>query len=81
VLHQPTGRHALTLNNSSFTVSISGGNPITGSIVVAQNGLSATFVPGAPLSPGATYAVRVNGATDLGGQTITTFQSTFATSP
>jgi hypothetical protein len=70
----------LTITNSSFTISIGGGNPITGSIVVAPDGRSATLTPGAALAPATTYTVRATVAiTDLAGQGLGSFQSSFTT--
>ena len=68
--------NSLTVTASTFNLSI-GGNQIAGTISVASDGRAATVTPGVPLAPG-TYTVRVSsGIVDLGGQAVSSFQSTF----
>ncbi len=70
----------LTVTNSSFTVSLASGMAIAGTILVAPSGTGATFMPSSPLLSGTTYTVSANaGITDLAGQSLTAFQSTFTT--
>jgi hypothetical protein len=70
----------LTISISTFNVSVNGGNPIPGTIVVSPDKRSATFTPSNNLAPGSTYIVRLNSAiTDLSGLALTSFQSSFAT--
>ena len=70
----------LTVNNSTFQVFASGSNvPLTGTISVASDGLSASFAPGAALAPSTTYFVQAFSITDLTGQDISFFFTSFVT--
>jgi YD repeat-containing protein len=54
--------------------------PPSGTLTVSADGMSATFSPSAPLVPGTSYTVVVSpGITDLAGQSIVPFQSSFTT--
>ncbi|MCI0718311.1 MAG: Ig-like domain-containing protein, partial [Acidobacteria bacterium] len=71
----------LTVTDSTFFVETTT-SPITriaGSIVVAADGLSATFTPTTSLAFSTTYRVRAQNITDLTGQSITSFSSQFTT--
>ncbi|MGI8746654.1 MAG: Ig-like domain-containing protein, partial [Bryobacteraceae bacterium] len=69
----------LTITNSSFTVSKSG-TPLAGTIAVAPDARSATFTPSIALVPATAYNIQTNsGITDLAGQGLTSFQSSFTT--
>jgi large repetitive protein len=72
----------LTVSTSTFTVTPSGGTAIAGSVVVSADFLSATFTPGAPLLNNKSYSVNVSsGVTDLTGQALIAFFSSFTTTP
>ena len=70
----------LTVNNSTFQVFASGSNvPVTGTITVTADGLSASFAPSAALAPSTNYFMQMFGITDLTGQEISFFFSSFST--
>ena len=69
-----------TVNNSSITVTPSGGSAIAGTVTLASDGVTLTFVPGAGRSPPHTvYNVSVGGFNDVQGNSVTTFASSFTT--
>jgi hypothetical protein len=56
------------------------GAAVAGTVTVAADGRSATLTPAATLNPLASYQVQVNASvTDLAGQAVSFFSSTFAT--
>jgi hypothetical protein len=69
----------LTATTSTLIVyPTSTGIPVSGTVTVSGDGLTATFTPAAPFSTTATYQVQAtNGILDLEGQPISTFYSTF----
>jgi large repetitive protein len=70
----------LTVNASTFRVLInSTGVPIAGVVTVSADGRSASFSPNGGLAASTTYVVQVFGITDLTGQDINFFQSSFTT--
>ncbi len=70
----------LTVTGDTLQVIPVTGNPISGTVAVSADGKSATFTPGSPLVSETTYAVIVsNGITDLAGQGLTFFSSSFTT--
>src|SRR6185369_6342575 len=70
----------LTVNSSTFQIFISGNNvPVTGTISVTSDGLSASFAPSAALAPSTTYFIQAFGVTDLTGQDINFFFTGFTT--
>ncbi|MCA1614546.1 MAG: Ig-like domain-containing protein [Acidobacteria bacterium] len=71
---------ALSVNSSNFIIHPqSTGVPAQGAVAVAPDGRSATFTLAAPLALSTTYIVQVFGITDLTGQDINFFQSSFTT--
>ena len=68
-----------SVNNSSITVTPGGGSPIAGSVSLAQDGVTLTFVPSASLTASVVYTVSVSGFTDVQGNGVTPFTSTFTT--
>jgi hypothetical protein len=60
------------LHNATFT-------PIAGTVQVAANGRSATFVPAGGLLASTLYRVQVSDLTDLTGQLVQFFVATFTT--
>jgi hypothetical protein len=70
-----------TVTNSTFLVyPQSTGIPISGSITVSADGLTATFVPSASLSSATVYGIQAtNGILDLEGQAISFSSGTFRT--
>ena len=68
-----------TVTNSSITVTPSGGSAIAGTVTLASNGLGLTFVPTATLTPSTVYKVSIGGFTDIDGNAVTAFTSTFTT--
>jgi len=70
----------LTVTSATFQVFPSGGNPIPGTISVSADGLTATFAPTVPLNISTRYLVQASGGiTDLSGQGLGFFQSSFTT--
>src|SRR4029077_15968472 len=68
-----------TVTNSSITVTPSGGSPVAGTVTLASDGVTLTFVPSAPLAPSKLHNVSVSGFKDTEGNTVTTFSSSFTT--
>jgi large repetitive protein len=68
-----------TVNNSSITVTPSGGSAISGTVTLATDQVTLTFVPSAVLNPTTVYNVSVGGFKDTEGNTATTFNSSFTT--
>ncbi|HEV2990986.1 MAG TPA: Ig-like domain-containing protein [Candidatus Angelobacter sp.] len=65
---------ALTVAADTFQLFPSGGNAITGTIVVSTDGQNARFTPSSPLLPNTSYQIRLSsGITDLIGQSLTGF--------
>jgi hypothetical protein len=70
----------LTVNNSTFLILASNSNvAVTGTVSLTSDGLSASFAPGAALAPSTTYFVEAFGITDLTGQEINFFFTSFTT--
>ena len=69
----------LTINGSTITVT-NGSTQITGTVTVDAAETVATFTPSAPLATTTVYSVAItSGITDLEGEALTAFQSTFTT--
>jgi large repetitive protein len=68
-----------SITNSSITVTPSGGSAIAGTVSLAADGVTLTFVPAAALTASKLYNVSVGGFNDVGGNTVTTFTSSFTT--
>ena len=68
-----------TVSNSSITVTPSGGSAIAGTVTLASDGVTLTFVPGAALAASKVYNISVGGFSDTEGNTVTTFTSSFTT--
>jgi large repetitive protein len=68
-----------TVTNGSITVTPSGGSAIAGTVTLAADGVTLTFVPTAPLTASKLYNVSVGGFKDTEGNTVTTFTSSFTT--
>lgn len=69
----------LTVTTSTFQVIPANGLLIPGTIVVSTDGLTATFTPASPLATETTYTIDAFGMTDLEGQALQFFSSTFTT--
>jgi Big-like domain-containing protein len=70
----------LTVNNATFLIVASSSNvAVTGTVSLTSDGLSASFAPGAALAPSTTYFVEAFGITDLTGQEINFFFTSFIT--
>jgi hypothetical protein len=69
-----------TVNNSSITV-MQGSNPIAGTVTLAGDGVTLTFVlaPTAVINPNTVYNVSVGGFKDTEGNAVTTSNTTFTT--
>ncbi len=68
-----------SITNSSITVTPSGGSAIAGTVTLASNGVTITFVPTAALTASTAYNVSVGGFNDVQGNSVTTFTSSFTT--
>jgi large repetitive protein len=68
-----------TVTNSSITVTPSGGSAVAGTVTLATDGVTLTFVPAAPLAVSQLYNVSVGGFKDVEGNAVTTFTSSFTT--
>ena len=67
-----------TVTNSSITVK-QGSTNIPGTVTLASDGITLTFVPTSSLSVSTVYNVSVGGFQDIEGNAVTTFNSTFTT--
>src|SRR6266404_5688392 len=67
-----------TVTNSSITIK-QGTNTIAGTVTLAADGVTLTFVPAAALTASTLYNVSVGGFTDIDGNAVTTFNSSFTT--
>jgi large repetitive protein len=68
-----------TVTNSSITVTPSGGSAVAGTVTLAADGVTVTFVPATPLAATELYNVSVGGFKDVEGNAVTTFNSSFTT--
>ena len=68
-----------SITNSSITVTPSGGSAIGGTVTLASDGVTLTFTPSAALTASKVYNVSVSGFTDIDGNAVTTFGSSFTT--
>jgi hypothetical protein len=66
-----------TVTNSSITVTPSGGSAIAGTVTLASDGVTLTFVPGATLTKQQLYNVSVGGFNDVQSNPVQTFASSF----
>ncbi|MGH9605831.1 MAG: Ig-like domain-containing protein [Terracidiphilus sp.] len=66
-------------NVNVITVTPSGGSAIAGTVSLASDLVTLSFVPATSLEPGKVYTVQVSGYTDLIGNVGTTFNSSFTT--
>ncbi len=67
-----------TVTNSSITVK-QGSTNIPGTVTLASDGVTLTFVPTSVLSVSTVYNVSVGGFQDIEGNAVTTFTSSFTT--
>jgi hypothetical protein len=68
-----------TVTNSSITVTPSGGSAIAGTVTLASDGVTLTFVPNAALTKQQVYNVSVGGFNDVQSNPVKTFTSAFTT--
>jgi hypothetical protein len=66
-----------SVTNSSITVTPSGGSAIAGTVTLAGDGVTLTFVPTAALTASKVYNVSVGGFNDVQSNSVTTFTSSF----
>lgn len=67
-----------TVSNSSITL-VGGGLSVPGTVTLSASRTTLTFVPTSLLSVSTTYTVTVSGPTDVAGNPLTTFTSSFTT--
>ena len=68
-----------TVTNSSITVTPSGGSAIAGTVTLASDGVTLTFVPNANLAKSKVYNVSVGGFNSVENVPVSTFASSFTT--
>lgn len=68
----------ISVRSSAITVS-AGATPVAGTISLSTDGTTLTFVPTSFLVVSTTYSVTVSGLTDLAGNVVTPFSSSFTT--
>ena len=68
-----------TVTNSSITVTPSGGSAIAGTVTLANDGVTLTFVPKAALTKAKLYNLSVGGFKDVQSNPVATFTSSFTT--
>ena len=66
-----------SITNSSITVTPSVGSAIAGTVTLAGDGVTLTFIPGAALTASKVYTISVSGFVDIEGNSVTPFTSTF----
>ncbi len=66
-----------SVSSSAITVIPTGGVPIAGTVTLASDGVTLTFIPSAALSASKTYTISVSGFTDIEGNPVNSFTSTF----
>jgi hypothetical protein len=68
-----------TITNSSITLTPQGGSAIAGTVTLASDGVTLTYVPSVVLSASTVYNVSVGGFNDAQSNPVTTFTSSFTT--
>ena len=68
-----------SVTSSSITVTPSGGSAVAGTVTLAADGVTLTFVPTAPLTASKLHNVAVAGFKDIDGNAVTSFASSFTT--
>ena len=75
-----TQLNANTVGQSAITVTPQGGStPVAGTVTLAGDLVTLTWVPAAPLAASTTYTVTVGGFRDPQGNTVIPFTSSFTT--
>ena len=69
----------VSVTSNSITVTPSGGGALAGTVTVGSDGVTLTFLPGANLTASKAYTISVSGVTDIEGNPVTPFTSTFTT--
>ena len=70
---------AVSVGNAVIVVS-AGGQLVAGTVAVGSGSTTLTFTPASPLAVSTNYTVTVGGFTDLAGNAVTAFTSSFTTS-
>lgn len=74
---------ATTLKAGTMTLtgsaSVGSNGPVAGTMSPGEEGLLAFFIPTAPLVPGTTYSLTLEGLTDRAGNPLVPFSSSFTT--
>jgi hypothetical protein len=66
-----------SITNSAITVTPSGGSAIAGTVTLASDGVTLTFLPSTTLTASKVYTISVSGFVDVEGNSVTPFTSTF----
>ena len=69
----------LTITATTFTVSSTTGGQVEGSLLVTPGEQQVIFTPAVALEPATTYTVQLNGISDVTGQAVPFFSSSFTT--
>jgi len=77
--NEPIDRNRV--DSSGFRLLNASFQPVAGTIAVAVDALSATFTPAATLTASSLYRVQVFNVTDLVGNAVQSFSSSFTTGP
>jgi hypothetical protein len=70
---------AASVGANAITVTPSGGSPVSGTVTATES--IVTWAPASNLAAATTYTVKASGFTDLANNPVTSFTSTFSTSP
>jgi large repetitive protein len=68
-----------TVNGNSITVTPQGGSPVAGTVTLASDGVTLTFLPSAPLAVSKLHNVSVGGFKDTEGNAVTASNTSFTT--
>jgi hypothetical protein len=68
-----------TVNNNSITVTPQGGSPVAGTVTLASDGVTLTFLPSTPLAVSKLHSVSVGGFKDTEGNSVTSSNTSFTT--
>jgi hypothetical protein len=68
-----------SISTSSITVTPQGGSAIAGTVALARDQVTLTFVPATLLAASTTYSIHISGCRDTEGNLVTPFTSIFTT--
>ena len=68
-----------SITDNSITLTPTGGSAVAGTVTLASDGVTLTFVPSTTLIASKVYAISVSGFGDIEGNSVTPFTSAFTT--